>query len=248
MLMLVLLLRFNMQISMSVVKNFLDPNHRDHLPFVKKLKELFYLIKDLQRMNGWAFCKLDWLAWRLGICERYVQKLLAVLRGAKLIEVDRKEKNYYRITPFLIPPGSAERDTPPSRKSQKRAARQKLDQQSQATLEVGTSNNQNQFSEAEEAAILAAYQATQTVEVAATTPSEPVIEPMATSAEPTVEPEIKEAVEEAAKEVRRAKRYVRPKSIGEYLSAVKALLTAWEIEAPRLLIGDVVLKFWMDTW
>lgn len=213
-------------LTSDVVRNLLDPNHADHLPYVEKAAEMFDLIKDLQKMKTWAFARLKWLSKRLNVSKRYVQKILEVLRNAHLIEVKRREKNYYRVNPILMGRRSAGRDSANDGKSQKRAARRQPDQEAQAPLEV---------------------EKNKTVEVEAPAPIEPAIEPMAAAVEPTVEPEIKEAVEEAAKEVRRELRYQRPKALMDYLSIVTARLTAWRIAAPRFLICEVVLQFW-TSW
>ncbi len=223
-----------MKIFINVVKNFFDPQYHDHLPYVEKARELFELILDLQKLRGMAFAKLNWFAKRLDITKRYVQKLLKVLRDAQLIEVKRREQNYYRVNPLLISSSSTAQNSSDNQ-TQRRAPRTQAAQQAQAQLELGANNQHNPLPAV----------AVEAVESAAAAPSAPTVESMD---EPPIDPAMQEAVEEAAKEVKKARKNVRPKSIADYLDLVKARLAMWEIEAPRLLISDVVVKFWKVTW
>ena len=146
----------------------------------------------------------------------------------------RREQNYYRVNPLLISSSSTAQNSSDNQ-TQRRAPRTQAAQQAQAQLELGANNQHNPLPAV----------AVEAVESAAAAPSAPTVESMD---EPPIDPAMQEAVEEAAKEVKKARKNVRPKSIADYLDLVKARLAMWEIEAPRLLISDVVVKFWKVTW
>ena len=73
----------------------------DQLP--KKARELLLLVEKEARLNGsgWAYGKIAYFAFELGLSIRYTQKLFQKLRNADLIEVKRREKNFYRVNHFF---------------------------------------------------------------------------------------------------------------------------------------------------
>ncbi|MGI0016138.1 MAG: hypothetical protein ACREBU_22180 [Nitrososphaera sp.] len=142
-----------------------------------------------------------------------------------MIEVIRREKNYLRVNPLLKQSRSANFDYSQKGKSKNQAVHQQPDQQAQATMNFDDNQFQSNFTDEAFPAIFA------------------VID------EPPVAPVIKEAVEEAAKEVK--KEIIngggkRPTAY-HYCEAVMRLLAAWKIEAPRQIVGDVVLQRW-QSW
>lgn len=233
------------------VQLFFDPNYGEHLPFLEMSKEIFFLFKDLQQMNGWAFPKLNWLANRLGVSKRYVQKVIKGLRNAGLIEVKRREHNFYRLSPLIFQRSSLGREEKADRPEKNGAARPDRYQRRQGEALPKAADLAKEVSPEEAAAILADYQAafkTSSVE-ASSAVIEQAVEGMATGSaaviEEAIEPEVKAAVEEAAKQVKREHRD-KPNSLKVYFEKVKDRLAAWKIEAPRLLIGDVVKAIWVN--
>jgi Mn-dependent DtxR family transcriptional regulator len=212
-----------MELTTRIARNLLDRNYAEHVPFVDMALEMFELIKDLQKMKGWAFAKLKWIAQRFNISKRYAQKVLKVLRDTQLIEVKRREKNYYRLNPLLTQPGAKEYASSTDKK--------------QAQREAAVSKTISEIEpQSETKAAMIAQEIAERIEAA---PAE----------EPTVEPEVKQAVEEAAKEVKKElvnSGNKRPTAY-HYCALVMRLLAAWKIEAPRQLVGDVVLQRW-QSW
>jgi Mn-dependent DtxR family transcriptional regulator len=220
-----------MELTTRIARNLLDRNYAEHVPFVDMALEMFELIKDLQKMKGWAFAKLKWIAQRFNISKRYAQKVLKVLRDTQLIEVRRREKNYYRLNPLLTQSGAKERDTSTDKKQVQREAAV-----SKTISEIEPQSETKEVPIAQEIAQEIAEQ------IEAAPPEDP-------AEDLTVAPEVKQAVEEAAKEVKKesinsGKR--RPPA-NHYYADVMRLLAEWKIEAPRQLVGDVVLQRW-QSW
>ncbi len=216
-----------MELTMRIARNMLDGNHADHVPFVDMALEMFELIKDLQKMKGMAFARLKWIAQRFNISKRYAQKVLKVLRDTQLIEVKRREKNYYRLNPLLTQSGAKERSHSTDKK--------------QAQREAAVSKTLSEIEpQSETKAALIAQETAERIE--AMPPEEP-------AEDLTAAPEVKQAVEEAAKEVKKGliKRGGKRPAANHYCEDVMRLLAAWKIEAPRQLVGDVVLQRW-QSW
>lgn len=221
-----------------------DGNNVDHLPYREKALELFELIKDCQKnFFGWAFFKLKWLANRLNISKRYVQKVIQVLRDACLIEVRRREQNFYRVNPLLeqAEPKSTSKTTPatkPNRPTNERELRDK------ATTGIGASASVSQpmINEVEARAVIEAYEASKLDNPVNINESLAIIEEEIAGEIG----EITEVIQEAAKEVKKETGYQRPKELRTYLDRVKTKLTQWQIEAPQQLISDLVLQIWKN--
>lgn len=220
-----------------------DGNNIDHLPYREKAQELFELIKDCQNMNGWAFFKLKWLAKRLDITKRYVQKLIQVLRDACLIEVRRREQNFYRVNPLLEQSQrkSTSKTTPATKQNRPTNEQAMRDK---ATNEIGKAEptNQSIINEVEARAVIEAYEASKLANPVNINESLAIIEEEITGEIA----EITEVIQEAAKEVKKETRYQRPKEIRTYLDRVKTKLTQWQIEAPQRLLSDLVLQIWKN--
>jgi DNA-binding MarR family transcriptional regulator len=233
-----------MQISITFNYAVLfDGNNVDHLPYREKAQELFELIKDCQNMKGWAFFRLSWLAKRLAVTKRYIQKLIKVLRDACLIEVRRREQNFYRVNPLLE---QAERKgkikttpaTKPSAPINERAMRDK------ATTEIGKvePSVQPMVNETEARAVIEAYEASKLANPVNINESLAIIEEEIAG---EID-EITAVIQEAAKEVKKETRYQRPKEIRTYLDRVKTKLTQWQIDVPQRLLRDLVLQIWKN--
>lgn len=78
--------------------------NKNHVRFLPKCIELFWLIFECQQLTGEAFFGQDWLASRLKISVRHVQNLIAELKSRNLIEIDRRDQNYYRVVEFFSHP------------------------------------------------------------------------------------------------------------------------------------------------
>lgn len=221
-----------------------DETNVEHLPYREKAQELFELIKDCEKKKGWAFFKLTWLAKRLAITKRYVQKLIQVLRNAALIEVKRREQNFYRVNPLLEQTERKSNKTTPATKPSRPTNEREL--RDKATTEIGASApaSQPMVNEAEARAIIEAFEASK-LEDSSVSINEEVA-----STEEAIEGDITEMTEvtqEAAKEVWKESRYYRPKSLPDYFDRVKARLAQWQIEVPGRLLTDIVVQFWR-TW
>lgn len=216
-----------MELTMRIARNLLDRNYADHVPFVDKALEIFEVIKDLQKMKGWTFARLSWIAQRFNISKRYAQKILKVLRNTQLIEVRRREKNYYRLNPLLTQSGAKEHAHSTDKK--------------QAQREAAISKTISEIEpQSETKAAMIAQEIAERIEAA---PPEDPAEDL------IVAPEVKQAIEEAAKEVKKEiinRGGKRPPAY-HYYAAVMRLIAAWKIEAPHQLVGDVVLQRW-QSW
>lgn len=82
----------------------LFPGNKNHVRFLPKCIELFWLIYECQQLTGLAFFKQDWLASKLEISVRHVQNLIAELLSKNLIEVVRGDHNYYKVVEFFSHP------------------------------------------------------------------------------------------------------------------------------------------------
>lgn len=78
-----------------------NPNHVKNY---HKCVELFWLIWQGQQITGYAFFQQPWIAKTLGVSIRQVQNVIAELKKCGLIEVVRKDQNYYRVTEFFSRP------------------------------------------------------------------------------------------------------------------------------------------------
>lgn len=84
----------------------LFPGNKNHVHFLPKCIELFWLIWECQQLTGEAFFGQEWLAKRLGITVRHVQNLIAELKSFNLIEIDRRDQNYYKVVEMFSQPPS----------------------------------------------------------------------------------------------------------------------------------------------
>ncbi len=78
--------------------------NKNHARFLPKCIELFWLIFECQQLTGEAFFGQEWLASRLEISVRHVQNLISELKSRNLIEIDRRDQNYYRVVEFFSHP------------------------------------------------------------------------------------------------------------------------------------------------
>lgn len=76
----------------------------NHVRHYHKCVELFWLIWQGQHLTGYAFFQQPWLAKTLEVSERHVQNLIAELKKWGLIEVIKKDQNYYRVPEFFSKP------------------------------------------------------------------------------------------------------------------------------------------------
>jgi hypothetical protein len=79
----------------------LHKGNKNHVRFLSKCVEAFWLIYEGQQLTGEAFFQQQWLAIRLEVTVRHAQNVIAELKSRKLIEVDRRDQNYYRVVEFF---------------------------------------------------------------------------------------------------------------------------------------------------
>jgi hypothetical protein len=82
----------------------LHKGNKDHVRFLPKCVALFWMIWEGQQLTGEAFFQQEWAAKKLGITVRHLQNLIAELKLAGLILIDRRDQNYYKVVEFFSRP------------------------------------------------------------------------------------------------------------------------------------------------
>lgn len=231
----------------------LHKGNKNHVRFLKKCLELFWLIWEYQQLTGEAFFQQDWLAAKLGISVRHVQNLIAELRSNNLIEVDRRNQNYYKITEFF---SKSPNEWIELAKTKAKAAiakffpniaSQKANTEKQASkprkensfkaakTQTTTQPTPSQSSPAQQAAseeTMAEYKAMQSAYEAI---CKAEIEP--------VTAEIQADIEEVAKQVAKENKNKPRLEATAYASRMKEKLAFYGLEVPSWLIGKIALQW-----
>ena len=230
----------NVSKGIDPVAFLFDRRRSSHIKYRKKAEEMLRLFADLEKMTGEAFAGQDWLADRLNICIRYVQKIIAELRNAGLILVIRREQNFYKVLHFF---GKTPRTykSPPASDQPKASSQRTAPKPTQGVspgVRVGENIPESEIpAEIKKAKVEEAQEEKRVAEARAAREEEEAR---------AISPEVKEAIELAAKQVKKANIGKRPTS-NEYCERVSRRLAEWGISAPRLAVAAIVLQYW-QSW